>query len=296
MPDRLHKDLINAKALARLLEEQYKTLRTRKAEQVPKNGDASNDAANGVEQAEQDVTMSENVIDEEDPEPREMGSEAVERRMQKLVDEMREQGVLDGLDENVIDLKQVRLSVSSVFGTDWLIVPIYQTVVSLDLYLAYLRAAFHTCYYCACINDNIEELQRKCVKHLRKPLSKMLLQELKVAEAEKAEKADKTQTAEGDGEQEQEQDKPKDKDTSAKDKSNENRDWKRNGRCCLISCCFKNLVLAISDERWLDWLDSKIALLINRDGVDPKEYGGRSYDECVFFSKRRSHISCCIVS
>ena len=45
-------------------------------------------------------------------------------------------------------------------------------MIALDLYLAYLRAAFHTCYYCACTSDNLEELQRKCIKHVRKPLPK----------------------------------------------------------------------------------------------------------------------------
>lgn len=35
------------------------------------------------------------------------------------------------------------------------------------------------------------------------------------------------------------------------------------------------------DERWLEWLDSKMALLINRSGVDPRDYGGKSYDEYV---------------
>ena len=35
------------------------------------------------------------------------------------------------------------------------------------------------------------------------------------------------------------------------------------------------------DERWLEWLDSKIALLLNREGVDPREYSGKSYDEYV---------------
>jgi len=34
-----------------------------------------------------------------------------------------------------------------------------------------------------------------------------------------------------------------------------------------------------TDERWVDWLDSKIALLINRDAVDPHAYGGKSYEE-----------------
>jgi hypothetical protein len=35
------------------------------------------------------------------------------------------------------------------------------------------------------------------------------------------------------------------------------------------------------DERWLDWLDSKVALLIDRKVVDPREYGGKNYDEYV---------------
>lgn len=36
-----------------------------------------------------------------------------------------------------------------------------------------------------------------------------------------------------------------------------------------------------TDERWLEWLDSKVALLINRNGVDPPDYGGKSYEEYV---------------
>lgn len=36
-----------------------------------------------------------------------------------------------------------------------------------------------------------------------------------------------------------------------------------------------------TDERWLEWLDSKVALLINRNGVDPRDYGGKSYEEYV---------------
>jgi len=42
-------------------------------------------------------------------------------------------------------------------------------------------------------------------------------------------------------------------------------------------------VLALStlftDERWLESLDMKIAVLINRDDVDPRDYGGKSYEE-----------------
>lgn len=43
-------------------------------------------------------------------------------------------------------------------------------MVALDLYLEYLRAAFNTCYYCSVTTDHVEELQRKCIKHVRKAL------------------------------------------------------------------------------------------------------------------------------
>jgi hypothetical protein len=36
-----------------------------------------------------------------------------------------------------------------------------------------------------------------------------------------------------------------------------------------------------ADERWLDWLDSKVALLLNRDTLNPADYGGKGYDEYV---------------
>jgi hypothetical protein len=37
-------------------------------------------------------------------------------------------------------------------------------------------------------------------------------------------------------------------------------------------------------------LDSKTALLINRDGVDPRDYGGKSYDEYGFISSYRCFL------
>lgn len=85
----------------------------------------------------------------------------------------------------------------------------------MDLYIAYLRAAYHTCYYCAVVTDHLEELQRKCLKHVRKPLSKSLLEEVKAAETEKAEK-DKIDKEEKEAE-------------AAAAKPIESRDWKRNG-------------------------------------------------------------------
>ena len=35
------------------------------------------------------------------------------------------------------------------------------------------------------------------------------------------------------------------------------------------------------DIKWLEWFDSKIAVLINRDGVDPRDYGGKDQQEWV---------------
>lgn len=35
----------------------------------------------------------------------------------------------------------------------------------------------------------------------------------------------------------------------------------------------------IVDDRWAESLDQKIELIINRDGVDAKEFGGKDYDE-----------------
>lgn len=40
---------------------------------------------------------------------------------------------------------------------------------TLDLYLYYLRTVFNSCYYCACVCDFQEELLRRCAKHVRKP-------------------------------------------------------------------------------------------------------------------------------
>ena len=104
-------------------------------------------------------------------------------------------------------------------------------MVALDLYLSYLRSTFNTCYYCAVVTDHVEELQRKCVKHVRKPLSKSLLQELKAAEAQKAEKEPKVEGEEEKGsETEKDKEEAKEKEKEApRDGKGENRDWKRNG-------------------------------------------------------------------
>ena len=111
-----------------------------------------------------------------------------------------------------------------------IIVLVCQVVVSLDMYLEYLRAAFNTCYYCAVVTDHVEELQRKCLKHERKPLSKSMIEEMKAAEAEREKKmkAEDKEMVDEAGD-----DKAKVKDGRAA--KNDTRDWKRNG---LFFACF----------------------------------------------------------
>lgn len=112
------------------------------------------------------------------------------------------------------------------------------------------------------------------MKHVRKPLSRVMIDEIKaaVAEKEKANKDEEDKPVEGDIE---EKSKSKDKDS----KKVEGRDWKRNGTYRIAVVWFLALITLFIDERWLESLDMKIAVLINRDDVDPRDYGGKSYDE-----------------
>ncbi|KLO15738.1 hypothetical protein SCHPADRAFT_902111 [Schizopora paradoxa] len=233
-PDRILKDLEQVKKLASLLEDEYDRVRHFKVESKPQaDGDANADASVVRPDGDQDM-------EESDDEPRERGIDAVERRIVKLHEELPQPA-----DENDMWLWENK-----------------KNVIALDLYLAYLRQAFNTCYYCASITDHAEELQRKCIKHIRRPMSKAAIAEInqhmdsgaKGSEEDKAVLQDDQENAE----------KPKETSEKVKssDKSNvDGRDWKRN------------------DDRWLDWLDGKIALLLNKDGVDAREYGGKKYDD-----------------
>ncbi|RDB17013.1 Serrate RNA effector molecule [Hypsizygus marmoreus] len=238
-PERIQKDLATAKELAAVLEDQAAKLR-----QFKPPPPATTEGAQPENQADATMAPPEPEEMEEEPEPKENGSDAVERRIEKIMADMREHGLIDVNDEKAYEEKKA--------------------VISLDLYIAYLRAAFNTCYYCSVVTDHLEELQRKCLQHARRPLSQAMLDEMKAADAEKAEKekVDKDEDmAEADGaDKDSEKEKDTKKEGSGKDRRDE-RDWKRN------------------DERWLEWLDSKLALLINRDGVDPRTYSGKSYDE-----------------
>jgi hypothetical protein len=133
-------------------------------------------------------------------------------------------------DEKTVQMKKV---LGLLYRTTVFALTLHQTQITLDLYLAYLRSAFHSCYYCALVTDHVEELQRKCIKHMRKPLSKMLLDEYLATAAAEVQKSEGTD-AEGALKKEDDDDAEKEQEKSApKGKQTEARDWKRNG----VSTC-----------------------------------------------------------
>lgn len=116
-------------------------------------------------------------------------------------------------------------------------------MVALDLYLEYLRAAFNTCYYCSVTTDHVEELQRKCIRHVRKPMPKVAAcEESKSAETAKTE----NESSVGDEGKEEDGDKPLE---NGKDKERERKDTKlvgkdrHNGACFVYFFCVRCCVL-----------------------------------------------------
>lgn len=108
-----------------------------------------------------------------------------------------------------------------------------QVAIGLDIFLAYLRRAFHCCYYCAVVADHEEELIRKCIKHERRS-------EPEEGAPEKT-KAD-----------------------------------------------------LYAEERWAESLDHKMACLLDKTRVDPLDYGGTRYAECVRLRIQPNDANVCI--
>ena len=120
----MEKDLANVKALAIILENEYSQLRTAK---IPPAGAAivlppSENAAENAEKTEPtdgDVKMEEEqqppADEEPEPEPRESGSAAVERRVEQLLSDLRESGALDGDNEKALEAKKVRIYFLQLF-------------------------------------------------------------------------------------------------------------------------------------------------------------------------------------
>ncbi|KAG8820997.1 hypothetical protein FRC19_008315 [Serendipita sp. 401] len=139
---RMEKDLEQAKRLAAVFETQAAELATFKPI-FPIGAPLNAEPLKNEDDGENEVAMAEDI----DPA---RGTKAVEERIDKVASE-----TLDTDENGKPDhAKKVALS--------------------LDLYLAYLREAFHCCYYCAVVADHQEELVRKCIKHERREDSSAL--------------------------------------------------------------------------------------------------------------------------
>jgi hypothetical protein len=101
-PERLEKDLENAKILASRLEELAATLRVFKP--VPPSTEKANGDAQTSSESNGDATM--NSQEEEEPEPKESGVDAVERRIEKVMADLRDQAVIDINDEKTYHAKR----------------------------------------------------------------------------------------------------------------------------------------------------------------------------------------------
>lgn len=108
-PERLEKDLANAKILASQLEEEAAILRKTKLQKQPAADQTAEGGEGGDGQdSKGDVAMADGQVEEdEEDEPKERGSDAVERRIEKVMGEMRDQGLVDTDDEKAFQDKKV---------------------------------------------------------------------------------------------------------------------------------------------------------------------------------------------
>lgn len=113
-PDRLEKDLANAQKLASILEEEAATLRKFKITKSPAPPGGATDGADVTEESQGSkdamVVDGEEATDaEDDPEPPEKGSDALERRIAKIMADLCDQGLVDPNDEKAMSAKRVGL-------------------------------------------------------------------------------------------------------------------------------------------------------------------------------------------
>jgi len=123
-PDRLTKDLANAKTLASLLEDEHDRIRRPppRDDALPQGGALDPGAQPGPAQ---DTLMTDDSLDQ-DPEedaPKSRGSEAVERRIEKVISELRESGAVDVMNEREFEARKVRFHQLSIFAPPPLLSP-----------------------------------------------------------------------------------------------------------------------------------------------------------------------------
>jgi hypothetical protein len=231
-PDIVEKDLDRARTLLVRLEAEYHALRKIRI--------LSRDEVAALPEGplqEDIVTSVDGEEDRDDPEPPKSPLFAIEQRIEKVYAETPK----DGLDEDDLRILKVRLMRSSCAPPA--AEPTYKNAISLDLVLAALRNAFHTCYYCAVTTDHQEELQRKCIRHLRKPLSKATYDEYKAKMAESSAKVKEEVQEDDDLKFKEKEPSPEDRSKDTATKEDESREWKKNGT--FLNC----LVVAYSESK-----------------------------------------------
>ena len=217
-PDILEKDLERARVLLVRLEAEYYALR--KVRVLSREEVAA--LPEGPLQ-EDTLTLAEDEESREDPEPSKSALAALEQRIEKLSAEAAQ----EGLDEDDLKIRKVRQS--RILRVPPATESISKITMSLDLVLAALRNAFHTCYYCAVTTDHQEELQRKCIQHLRKPLSKATYDEYKAKMIEHSEKIKEEPAMQEDDLKPKEEHSPEDRGRDTATKEDDSREWKKSG-------------------------------------------------------------------
>ena len=116
-PDRLTKDLASAKTLASLLEDEYDRIRRPPPRDYPLPQDGSLDPSTQLGSTE-DMLMVDSSLDQDPDEdaPKSRGSEAVERRIEKLISELKESGAADVMSEREFEAKKVKFHPPSVIA------------------------------------------------------------------------------------------------------------------------------------------------------------------------------------
>jgi hypothetical protein len=126
-----------------------------------------------------------------------------------------------------------------------------QAKITLDQYMSYLRNALNTCYYCVVPTAFPEELQRKCVQHLRAP------EEAPAPEESGRDGEEEMKEAEGTAAEGREAEESAPRETQNKRYTYPSKS---------------------SEERWVENLDLKVRGIIEED-PDVVEYGGRDIED-----------------
>lgn len=172
----------------------------------------------------------------------ERGSHVVEETISRLLEKQ-------GLDGAELNHEQAHLKVSIVSfvraQTD------FQARIVLDQWLSYLRNGLSTCYYCVAPTDFPEELQRKCIAHMRRD----------------------TDGAKNDAGIESDR-KGGDRDDDAEGRYDGDRDGHRQEGQSSKKTLFPQRSI---DEKWEANIDARLKPLLGP--VDVVEYGGRDLQE-----------------